>query len=77
MKAYEYLISWDVSGGYQHAYALVNAKSEKDAVGLILSRIPYHADAELKNKYPYDATLKNNIKVWYFSKDGKEHREIY
>lgn len=84
LNYYECLIQWEVENGKQIAYAYCNATGKRDALGKVLSRIPYRAYGETSDikVYPYNEKMADNVKVWYFTGEmllgtEKEHHEIY
>lgn len=77
MKLYEFVCSWEIKSGTQIAYVKCNAKSLKDAEGIIHMYVPFHIDLGKVASYEYSKSLNSDISLWYFDANGKEHHNIY
>ena len=77
MRLYEFICSWKIENGIQFAYVKCNAKNQKDAEGLIHMYIPFHIELGRVKIYDYSKQTGEDIVMWYFDKENKEHRNIY
>lgn len=77
MKLYEFVGSWKIESGTQIAYIKCNAKSQKDAEGLIHMYVPFYIELGRVKAYDYSKQTGEDIVVWYFDKENKEHHNVY
>lgn len=77
MKLYEFTCLWNNKGVNQISFIKCNAKSQKDAEGLIHMYVPFHVELSRAKKYEYSKQTGDDIILWYFDKDNKEHHDIY
>lgn len=77
MKLYEFTGTWKIDNGYQVSYIYCNAKNRREAEKIIRKSVPFRIDIDEMAKYNYTERYGNDVTLWYFDSEGKEHHDTY